>query len=575
MKNKLVLTIALVVSILKLAAQDASIKWGNSISYHHKTNGFFDEVIGDNADYVYTLFDDGNQLNVKNVKIVSYSKSNANKKGEYILKGFGKQSPKEIVNAHIENVVVFEDVIYVFWRTLDSKVASYYVQSVTSDLKEKGKLKKIYEVNADIRKSGESLAFIIANPDANSRVIIGNEVKGPNDSFNVKYKILEKDLTFSDQNEITLPLEWNSKSRDFGLKSSYTFTDSGMLFISNGTKEEIAGGTARRPKYRYFNTYTIVNLTTGDAKSFPFKFEGKRLSGIRYRTFKNNGMLEGFYSDQEGDDDKSKRIDGIFHADINFDKGIIEEPVFNKFDQDFLDALYPKKGNTEDMSKRKQKKEEQKLDNELDEMVIEQIIDDNGNPILVCSQMNNYTVTTCDGKGNCTTSYYCSKSNIITFKLDNENKIDWWTITARSYTYSGWNVYDVGVSPLKEGKYMITYASALNKDELDNSSRVKKNEVKSKDERRELMEYSVLDVKAGRVEKKKMQINAPNTPTEKLKTVNPTDFYLMDGKVFVFSNNKVKKPGVMCLAYLTFCIISPFKGSGYKGEGTMGILESE
>jgi hypothetical protein len=122
---------------------------------------------------------------------------------------------------------------------------------------------------------------------------------------------------------------------------------------------------------------------------------------------------------------------------------------------------------------------------------------------------------------------------------------------------------------------MITYASALNKDELDNSSKIKKNEVKSKDERRELMEYSVLDVKAGRVEKKKMQINAPNTPTEKLKTVNPTDFYLMDGKVFVFSNNKVKKPGVMCLAYLTFCIISPFKGSGYKGEGTMGILESE
>lgn len=574
MKNSFILTFALLVSILKLSAQDASIKWGNTTTYHHKT-GFFKEVIGDNEDYVYTLFDDGHLHKIKGLKIISYSKKNANKKAEFILKGFGKQAPKEIANASIEKMVVFDDVIYVFWRSMDDLVASYYVQSLSSELKEKGKLKKIFEVDADIRKTGESLAFIIANPNAESRVIIGNEVKGPNDSFNVKYKILDKDLTFSDQNEITLPLEWNSKSRDITLKSDYTFTDSGMLFITNNTKEEIEGGSGKRTKYKYFNTYTIVNLTTGEAKSFPFKFEGKRLTRISYRTFQNKGMLEGFYSDQEGDEEKSKRIDGIFHADINFEQGVIEEPVFNKFDQDFLDALYPKKANTEDMSKRKKKKEEEKLDNELDEMVIEQIIDDNGSPILVCSQMRNYSITRCYDKGGCVTTYYCNKSNIIIFKLDNENKIDWWTITPRYFTHLGQNVYDVGATPLKNGNYMITYASALNKDELDNSSKVKVREVKSKEEQRELMEYSILDLKSGRTEKKKMQINAPNTPKEKLKKVNPTDFYLMDGKVFVFSHNKVERPGAFCLMWLTFCAINPNKGSGYKGEGTMGILQSE
>ncbi len=578
--KKIIVAISLCMLSVYTYSQSIDLNWSEKQEYQNKKDGFFDEFIGGNSKYVYAKY---NKMAYKpakansKIKLVAYDKTTMNQVAQEAIVGYKENaSDKEKMQGLTYfDQVVFENTVNIFWLKTVKGTTELYAQVFDAKLNEKVKLKKIYEVKASGKKSNPNM-FVIGNKKAGEKIVIGAELpREKNENVKFEYKILKADLSFDASNQITLP--YSTTTTDRFLSASYEIGDDGLLYVNTGiklSKEERQ--ELMKNEISSYNLLTVVNPSTGKYKAYPLKFDNKNLFDVDYLVTPTKTKIYGLFCDLLKDN-KGSDMHGIFYAEIDNATSSMTATNFTYFDKPTLDKLFENDKRDQKKagvlkSKKAKKSNEESL---AGDYVIEDIqsIDDN-HVVLFASRMNNWSRTTCDGKGNCTTRYYCTKSNVTTFKVDNTGKLLWASNLNRQYTYNNWNVYDVKVVN-KDGKLFALYGGSeiISKAE----KKAKKNEKRAPRGVGEL-EYAVFDYNTGSFKTDKYKVNSINAKQSDRKYVNPLGITIIDNRMFINSSRiKIKPLAIVfgCLGALVCppVIAIPFmSGNAKKGSGYIGNI---
>lgn len=573
-------------------AQSIDVKWSEQQVYDNKEDGFFNHFIGGNSSYVYAKFSNYTTMNVKKVnrkiKIIAFDKTSMKKIADVELKGYSKSDKFDKLD--YERTVVFDNIVYVFWTNKDKGASSreIYVQSFDAKLKKLGKLSKIYEFAYDKKGANKNSFFILTNKLISDRIVIGRELPiETGQNLRVEYKLMGSDFSFVSSKQVTLPVIINITKKGLfgraissGLKCNYEFGEDGNLYaddIISMDKEE----AERLPKAEA-KTYRLVmqiNAMSGAVKSYSLKFPKKNTFNFNYVISGKDVKMYGFFSDLEKDV-KGKDTHGIFYVKLDNSNFQSTDMNFAYFKKDFLDKLYKK--DTEDQkkgkgmfkSKKSKASDEESID---DNYVIESIQKMNGDLILFCTIMRNWSNTVCTSNPNgggttCRTYYYCDKSNVTAFKLNSEGDIVWAQNMDRFMRYSGWDRRDVNVVRNGE-KFYVTYGSAyqLNAEKKNRKSR------KSTKQYKDRLEYAVFNASDGVFVKNEFQINKINASKKEKKFLDPSSITVIDNRMFFdFSKVKYKTGWVIGGCFALVCpltyVFTFGNGNAFKGKGNFGTI---
>jgi hypothetical protein len=583
MKKQIALICSISIISFFTYAQSLDLKWSKTMMYDNKLDGFFNEFIDANSKYVYAKY---NNLAIKpkkanrKIKFIAYDKNTMEKVAEARVKGYGdgKTEQQKFDGLNYYKTLVFENVIYSFWIREEKQKEELFVETYDAGLKLIAPLKKIYEISSNTSKRskyGRSI-LVLSNKKFGEKVVIGGELPAEKEQ-NVKfeYKLLNSDLTFANANQVELPIKLLGKN--YGLTSNYTFGDDGNLYISSFvsmSKEERK--LAKKGESMSYSIFSAIDIANGKLVPFTFKFDNKNIFNLGYTVTKSGVKVYGFFCDLNKDP-QGNDMHGIFYSILDSKQMTMTATNFTYFDKATLDKLFAKDKEDQKTGKKKTRNQQAKVsdDESLDgRFEIENVQTDGDDIILFTSKMTNWSTTTCDSKGNCTTRYYCTKDNITTFKVNKNGDLVWASNLDREMTYSGWNIYDVRVMKQNNNFYAV-YGSRFGLD-ADVKNRKSK---KSKSDLRDRVEYAVFNNNDGSYKKEEIIINADKTPKKERKAVNPLNITVINDVFYVNSQRVRLKPGLTtlyCLASLPcplFLVALSADGNVRKGTGNLGVIK--
>ena len=577
--------------VVNIQAQKLSAKWSDRMILDDKVDGFFGEIAGGNEKYIYARFNNGGV----GAKIIGFDKKTLTKQFKAEISGFNsnKKDEKKYKNLNIYQTVVYEDVIYVFYKSYDKKESKILVRSYTPELKELNVLKVVTTQKDKIaRENKEAFPFIRTNAKE-GKVFIGVEKETkPGDNIKLVYKVLNKDFSFSTSDRVTLPLEYKVGRRGRGadgISSRYELGDDGNVHIrstiypTRKQVKDVKRKSKRIDKTENLNklSYEVlstINLKSGKFKSVNIKVDGKKLFSVnRMVTKKGGAKIFGYYSDFSKDKN-GYEAHGLYYAKLTKDYEI-ENLKFSAFSKEFIRDMFRNDEDDLDGGRKGggcltgKKVSTHAADETMnsDYEIEEYREGKNGDVYLFASIMNNYSVESCstDANGNrtCTTSYYCQKKNITVFKLDKKGNIVWGRNQDRSRTYSGWFVYDVNVIKADDGFY-VTYG------DFSNYQRTKAWwKVWKKIDRTNPLEYIHIDEDAGKISELILKTNSANVTKEEAKYISPLAIQSFDDVFYVGYSELHSKKGLMWLFCMGGCLVGGTKWSFKTGYGYFGVLE--
>jgi hypothetical protein len=570
MKIKLLGVVAFLTIICTSSfAQYLDIKWSEREIYKNGLNGEFDGFIGSNSSYIYgkmTNFSSGD-VNLKQFSLVAFDKNTMKKVTQNKIID-PKKPNKEYKGLAYQKTVVFENIIYVFWTKYSKQKTEVFAESFDTKLKRSNPLKKVYEVAHDKSKAKQSEVMIMGNKEAGERIFLGAELAADkNQNVVFEYKLLNNNFQFEAASQVTLPI--TVKGKGGSLSSDYELGNDGNLhvktFITVGKED---AKNLKKGESSTFPFYSVVNLNSGDIKSYPFKFESKNIYNFNYLIEKNTIKLFGFFSDLNKDP-KGNDTHGIFYAIIDSKTLDMEDVNLTYFSKEQINKLFAKDREDRNQSLfAGKKKAASQAESLAGNYVIEKVQSiDKDNLLLFTSKMRNYSVTTCDSRGNCVTSYYCEKSNVTAFRIKSDGTVVWSANLDRKKTYSGWHVYDLKVMN-KDDKFYVAYGSdfAMNANKKNFSSK------KSGKHQRDLFEYAVFDYNTGDYKKYEHKVNSINTKSQDRKTIAATNIAVLDGEFYSTSIKKSVRPGFWFCPAVYICPFILNTPGARKGVGHLGRI---
>lgn len=569
------LKLSFLVSILifcgtNLKAQDLSLKWSQEIKQKNSEEGFFRKFLGANDKYVYAYF--AKIASSEQYKIVAFDKNTMQKKHVAEIIGFPSNAKEtsKYKKINFYKTIVYDNVVYAFYKSDYKGENKVLVKTFSPELKETNKLKVVTSQPAKKdRKNKEATPFVIGNKKV-GKVFIGVEKEAkPGTKIKLEYRVLNQDFSFSDANQIELPLEyvgggWLSK-RD-GLSTSYTFGDDGNIhFVSTYSKydnrkemkEELkkarksGDSKAEAIDGLSYDILSTIDLESNKYYSVPLKTDGKRLFSTYRMIREGNTRIYGYFSDFSKDK-RGNEIHGIFYAVLN-ENYEVENLRFSEFDKKMLKEMYKTDKNDPDGGRKGgccvtgKKGSTHANDGTVNpDYIIEDAIEgENGSIYLITTIMYNYTreVCTTDQNGNrtCRTEYYCYKGNVTTFKMDKEGNMVWGSNHDRSKTYSGWYIYDVNAIHDEKGIY-VTYGDYRNRE----AKRIFITQMFKKLDRTYPMDYIYINKADGKIKKKSIKVNSPDTKRRQAKYVEPTRISVVDNKFYVNDQTETLNPLGYC-----------------------------
>jgi hypothetical protein len=584
MKNRF-LSFLLLLSILKIQSQSIDLKWSEQFLYDNKVDGFFDYYIGTNGNYLYARFSNLTRVGFgggnSKIKLVAFDKTTMKKVGDAELKGFKKG--KDEGNYNYYKSIILNKIVYVLWTKNGKGVTELYVQSFDEKLKKINGLKKIYEIS-NVKKNRENL-IIMYNNNLNGKMLIGKEfdVTKDDENLRIEYKLINPDFSFITSKQVTLPIVITKKRRGLfsshssGLNARYELADDGNLYVQDVLK--VSDEEKKSLKKGEATAYTHVmqvQIESGEVKDYKVKFPNKNTFNFSSLITKDGIRLYGFFSDLDKDP-KGKDTHGIFYISLDSKSMKAKGEKFSYFDKSFLDVLYAadkenqKKGRGIFKSKKAKASDDESID---DNYVIEKVIEDGNDLVLFCSIMNNWSRTVCssstNGARSCVTYYYCTKSNVTSFKLNRAGDIIWAKNLDRSITYNRWDVYDLNVIK-NDNNYYVTYGSAFQL----NSKKKNLRSSKSRKQTTDRLEYAVFSGSTGDYKKAEYKVNPINVKSKEAKFVSPDDIDVFDNRMYTSCTRTKLKPAtyISCLCPPVFYFLYS-SGNARKGQGYLGTISA-
>ena len=588
---RVILLVAFCSTIGAAFSQDFKMEWTEKVSYTNKKEGFFTQFINTNEDYVYVLNANLALRPTKKddkMKLIAYNKSTMKKVGNVALRGYKENASKKATYKDLDylKTVIFKEKVMVFWvkksNAKSSKKEELYVESFTAELKRDDKLKKIYTRNipSDVRTSrfASSAIVVLENKEAGENLIIGSEI--PNKGDNVEFTFVEMDneLEVSEEFKIELPIETPSKS--YGLTSDYFYGKDGNVYVSSIislTKEE-RKKQAKGADWSYC-VLSIINTKSGDVEAFEIRDKNKTINDFQFVVSDKEVKVYGFFGDLQKDA-SGNSTHGIFYSTINSASLEGDGINYTYFDKSTIDKLFAKdkedKKKTAALSKKKKQAAKANDQSALDiRFGIESIfVTPENDVVLFCSKMYNYSVTTCTSSPNggtqCTTRYYCQKSNVTALRVSTEGEIVWASNVDRMITYGGTSIKDLRVA-YKNDKYYVIYGSQF---KLETNSKGKKSRKKNS-EARDNFEYATFEAETGKFKKNNFLVNSKSVEKKERKLVNPLSITVLDDNFYVNYMVIRQQVGwcvanVICFPTLYYSMLS---GNTKKGTGNLGVIK--
>lgn len=585
--KKTAVLLSLILLCTNLFSQSIDVKWSDQFEFDNKKDGFFDGFVGSNNKYIYGKFSNLALIPKKannKAKLIAFDKTSMKKVGEAELAGYDKNPDNKKYDYY--KTITLNNLIYVFWTLEEKKTVSLYVQSFDINLKKVNAKKKIYELNQKTKESDADKLLVIYNKDLNDKILIAKEfgAKADGESLRLEYKILNPDFSFVTSQQVTLPIIINKQRRGLfsgpsanftSLLCDYEFGNDGNLYVQDVikmSKEEKA-----LLKKGESSTYPIIiqiQTNTGKVTDFKVKFPKKNTFRFSSLITDNGIKLYGFFSDLDKDV-KGNDTHGTFYLLLDKNNFNVTTTKFSYFDKNFLDVLYAadkenqKKGGGLFKSEKAKESDRESID---DNYVIESVLQDGKDILLFCSIMNNWSRTVCtsNGKGgqSCQTYYYCTKSNVTTFKLNNDGDIVWAKNLDRSITYGRWNVYDLNVMKSNDS-YYVTYGSAYQA----NAKKKNLGSAKSRKQLTDRIEYAVFDGKSGDYKKNEYTVNKVNAKSSEKKFISADNISVYDNKMYTSCIKTKIKPltWLSCLCPPVFYVLY-FSGNSRVGKGAFGTI---
>lgn len=567
-----------------LSAQNMDLKWSQKMQYDNFKDGFFKEFVGSSDQLVFGIY---NNLALrpkkanKQIKLIAFDKKTMRKVGEVPLKNKkDKARSEKLKDFRYHSTVVVKDHIYVFWEKTAKNSTEIHAEVFDLQLDRTEKLKKVYKATSNAVKNATSPSVVVRAPKNDAEdILVGAEIpQGKGENVDFDYVVLGQELEEITKGRVTLPVV--QVSRYAGSAASYEYDAEGNIYIKNFVRmSRSQAKKAQKGEYYAYSVLNIVDISTGEMSEYTMKYQGINIFNFNLVSNANGVKIYGFFNDMQKDP-SGLRTHGLFHTTIK--NGEMSEPNFSYFDKKTLDDLF--KNDQEDKKKTyggKKKREKAKpMDDEaLDESYTIEVAQslDSDNIVLFCSKMYNYSVTTCtqnsNGGQSCTTRYYCRKSNVTGFRLNNKGDIVWASNIDRLITYSGTSIYDLRVVA-ENNKFYVIYGSAF---AVDAQTKNRKSAKKGK-EIRDNFEYAVFDYESGKSKKQQVVVNQPGTAKKERKTVSPTDIQVIDNRFYINSDRITMKPGltvagcaasVVCFPVLYYVFLS---GDFRKGTGYLGTI---
>ncbi|MBA2610595.1 MAG: hypothetical protein H0U95_01400 [Bacteroidetes bacterium] len=571
---------------INISAQTIDVKWSDQFIYDNKQDGFFDEFIGSNSNYIYGKFSNLALMpkkHDKKIKLVAFDKTTMKKVGDAELKGYGNSTDKEDYKYY--KTITLDNLIYVFWTKSEKEVIELYVQSFDLKLKKVNGLKKIYELNRGSKGNGVDKLIILYNKQINNKILIAKEFGTTKDNENLKveYKLLNPDFSFITAKQVTLPVMVTKRRRGL-FSGSVSFDDNictyelgndGNLYIQEMVRaSDEEKKSLKKGESSVYPHLMQVQMESGTIQDYKVKFAQKNTFNFSSLVTKNGIKLYGFFSDLTKDE-KGYDTHGTFFISLDSKTFKVNETKFAYFEKSFLDQLYAadkenqKKGKGIFKSDKAKASDEESID---DNYVIERVIEDGNDILLFCSIMRNWSRTVCTSNGNggttCNTYYYCTKSNVTTFKLNNSGEILWAKNLDRSITYSRWNVYDLNVMK-NNSSYYVVYGSSYQM----NAQKKNRRSSKSSKQLTDRLEYAVFSGQTGDFKKSEYQINTVNAKKADKKFVSADNIQVFDNKMYTDCVRTKIKPltFLSCLCPPVFYVLF-LSGNSRKGTGYIGVI---
>lgn len=576
MKISKLFTVLLLCAIAsRFNAQQLDTKWTEKIQYDNKIDGFFEDYVGNNTQYVYAKFSNlamRPKNRNKKIKILSLNKTSLKKEGELKLVGYPQNDASK--NLDFYKIITLESVVYVVWTKEEKNSVDVYVETFDPKLKKISALKKIYSLK-DERKLSDKLVLLYNNK-AGGIIMIGKEIgiEEKEEALKFEYNIVSEKLDVKYSGTVELPILVKrtavSSNPLGGPAVEYELCDNGKIYVYDYIKRD-----RKDLKKGEASTYPIVvqiNPSNGKSKNFNVRFENKNTFRFSTLVTKDGVSLYGFFSDLDKDP-KGNDTHGIFYVSMDEKEFKPNTTRFTYFDKNFLDQLYA--NDKEDQRKSRKRNEEKKKSAEesIDgRYVIESVQQEGKDIILFCSIMYNWSQTVCttnsNGGQSCTTYYYCDKSNVTAFRLGADGGLVWASNLDRFFRYNYWNAYDIGVVK-KDDTYYVLYNSAYQL----NSTKKNRKSRKSGEQIMDRFEYATFDAATGVYKKQEAQVNSVTTPRKEKKFVSAAKIKVYDNNFYTHSERITYKP----LSYLA-CLIpcGPlwviYSGNSRRGEGYLGTV---
>lgn len=427
---------------------------------------------------------------------------------------------------------IFENTVYIFWKRENREVEELYSQTYDGKLNSLNKLKKIYEIETG-RKKNKKAGLFISECKENETILIGAEQSGDKgEKIKLQYKLLKSDFSYANSGQIELPLIIESSS--YGLSSSYVYGKDGNLHIRSYIRmDKEERKQLKKHESDTYSLYTLLDPRDNSYKTFTLRFENKNTFNIGMTIEKDKSKIFGFFCDLDKDP-KGSSTHGVLYATIDTKLKELSNVNFSYFTKAQLDKLFAtdKQDRNKAGSLASKKKKEAASESLGGFYEIEQVESIDDDIVLFCSIMVNTSSTTCDGKGNCRTTYYCRKNNVTVFRINSKGEIVWASNLDRSITYNGWNVFDVKVINHEKKKFYVAYGSAT---DIAEDGKGKKGRKTAK-EARDKFEYAVFDYETGNFKKEEYVVNAPNTAKPDMKYISVRSLIKIDNKFYVESD---------------------------------------
>lgn len=602
--KKLLFSLLLILSGITFA-QDVRVDWSKEFAIDNYEMGLPTRVLENEDDFLYILFTADQNLYTGKSKIMKLKKwEKKSRRFVKEIKMFGTPEFDNLRNKYknfrFSDALFYQDVIYMVFSSREKKKYTYFVKAFDKNLKSIGKLKKVYSY--DYKKTE---FFMIGNETQQNILFLERRIESEKAGYmELKYKVLNKDLSFENSGEYDLPLVndeqvYASKNGLDVFMDGYGFKldRKGLLHfrtrmlhkkpVKNQTKREKLKkkGTGDKALVRYvFDVHTHTKI---DLKNKTYIT--RRIADDEYEIFADKWVVDdegglkvfGFYGkdrvQRKQSKDKSERkkgIQGIFYAVYDKDYNVITKK-YTAFTPKQLKDLFADKGSSGTKNRKAETKYNVTKKGAISQYytIDDYYFDDQDNLYIFATRTINTENCRTDQNGRTTCTYSCNKSNATVFKVDTNSDIVWANNFFRSYRYvSGspdiWLTKDLKAVHGKNSLYCFY------EDHENANARRKKLFPWAKVDKTAPLAYLKIDPETGKMKSHTTPVNSANVSKKKMRQIWAKDI-ITDGDKAYYIHYDVKA-SKNCLSFcnpFAYCGALIGKMPKFKGMASVGIIE--